>query len=144
MMTQEYHVPQIDVKNYAKFVLQNGTRDEKRDLLACLKSKIFLKKQKIYIDKKRAKEVEQRGDGNRTDLNIGKIAEIGKTKSRNESSVILCLFGSNKFFSTNALGHLGHFAQKKLARHCEGRQNYYTEAGGVYLYTGFSLKYQIV
>ena len=58
MMTQEYHVPQIDVKNYAKFVLQNGTRDEKRDLLACLKSKIFLKKQKIYIDKKRTKEVE--------------------------------------------------------------------------------------
>ena len=58
MMTQEYHVPQVDVKNYAKFVLQNGTRDEKRDLLACLKSKIFLKKQKIYINKKRAKETE--------------------------------------------------------------------------------------
>ena len=70
----------------------------------------------IYIqDKKRAKETDWRREGTRAELNIGKIAEIGKTKSLRSIGVILCLFGSNKLFSTKRIRHLGHLAQKSLA-----------------------------
>lgn len=42
--------PKIDVKEYAKYLLQEGTRDEKREILNCLKNELYLKNQKIFIN----------------------------------------------------------------------------------------------
>jgi site-specific DNA recombinase len=39
----------IDMRGYAKYVLKEGTDAEKRELLACLKSKIVLKQKQIYL-----------------------------------------------------------------------------------------------
>lgn len=39
----------IDIRGYAKYVLKEGTDAEKRELLACLKSKIILKQKQIYL-----------------------------------------------------------------------------------------------
>ena len=38
----------VNIKDYAKYVLKNGTRDEKRELLSCLKTKLYLKGKTIY------------------------------------------------------------------------------------------------
>ena len=38
----------VEIKDYAKYVLKNGTREEKRELLSCLKTKLYLKDQRIY------------------------------------------------------------------------------------------------
>lgn len=38
----EIKIPEMDVRGYAKYVLKNGTADEKRELLGCLKSKLIL------------------------------------------------------------------------------------------------------
>lgn len=43
-------VKDIDIRNYAKFILQEGTMDEKRDLMRCLKSEILLNAKKISIN----------------------------------------------------------------------------------------------
>lgn len=40
----------IDVRNYAKYLLREGTLVEKRELLACLKSKLILKDKKITLE----------------------------------------------------------------------------------------------
>ncbi|MFA5000761.1 MAG: recombinase family protein [Candidatus Paceibacterota bacterium] len=45
-LKDKIEVGEIDIKNYAKFILRDGTNIEKRELLTCLKSKIILK-QKI-------------------------------------------------------------------------------------------------
>ena len=42
---------EIDIRNYAKYVLQEGSIFEKRELLSCLKSKIVLKNKKVYLEK---------------------------------------------------------------------------------------------
>jgi hypothetical protein len=42
-------MPEINVKNYAKYILLEGNKQEKRDLLECLKNKIYLKDKIIYI-----------------------------------------------------------------------------------------------
>ena len=39
-----------DIRNYVKHVINKGTRDEKREILGCLKSKIVLINKKIYLD----------------------------------------------------------------------------------------------
>ena len=39
----------IDVRNYAKYLLKEGTLIEKRELLSCLKSKLILKDKKIFF-----------------------------------------------------------------------------------------------
>lgn len=39
----------VNVKNYAKYILLEGTKQEKRDLLECLKSKIYLKNKSTYL-----------------------------------------------------------------------------------------------
>ena len=44
--------PAIDLKAYAKYVLQNGTREEKREILQYVSGKLFLKDQKVYIERK--------------------------------------------------------------------------------------------
>jgi site-specific DNA recombinase len=42
--------PEIDVKTYAKYILQEGTKEERRELLGCLKDRLTLKNQKIIIE----------------------------------------------------------------------------------------------
>ena len=42
-------VGNIDIRNYAKFILQEGGIDEKRDFLRCLKTGITLNKKKVFI-----------------------------------------------------------------------------------------------
>jgi len=39
----------IDIRNYAKYVLSEGTKEEKRELLECLKSKIILREKTICL-----------------------------------------------------------------------------------------------
>ncbi|MBU1164638.1 hypothetical protein KKA15_03690 [Patescibacteria group bacterium] len=41
--------PTIDIKEYAKYLLQEGTRDEKREILNYLKTELYLKNQKVYL-----------------------------------------------------------------------------------------------
>jgi len=47
----DYKARDIDIRNYAKYLLSEGSIFEKRDLLSCLKSKIFLKDKIIKLDK---------------------------------------------------------------------------------------------
>lgn len=42
-------VKDIDIRNYAKFILQEGAVEEKRDFLGCLKTKIILLNKVISI-----------------------------------------------------------------------------------------------
>jgi len=42
-------VTDVNIKNYAKYILLEGTKQEKRELLECLKSKIHLKEKNIYL-----------------------------------------------------------------------------------------------
>ncbi len=46
---EEIKVDQIDIRNFAKFILHEGENFEKRELLGCLKSKIKLSNKKIYF-----------------------------------------------------------------------------------------------
>ncbi len=41
---------QIDVKMFAKYIIRYGSREEKRALLGCIKTTIFLKDRKIYVE----------------------------------------------------------------------------------------------
>ncbi|MSU54475.1 MAG: recombinase family protein [Candidatus Staskawiczbacteria bacterium] len=47
---KEAHNSDIDVRNYTKYLLREGTLIEKRELLFFLKSKLFLKDKKITIE----------------------------------------------------------------------------------------------
>lgn len=40
MKDEEYRASDVDIRNYAKYVLREGSVFEKRDLLGCLRSKI--------------------------------------------------------------------------------------------------------
>lgn len=46
---QEYHAKDADIRNYAKYLLTEGSMFEKRDLLTCLKSEIVLKDKKVTL-----------------------------------------------------------------------------------------------
>ncbi len=46
---EEYHAKDADIRNYAKYLLTEGSMFEKRDLLTCLKSRISLKNKNIFI-----------------------------------------------------------------------------------------------
>jgi len=48
---ETYHVKDVDIRNYAKYLLTEGSMFEKRDLLGCLKSKIILRGKVIHMDK---------------------------------------------------------------------------------------------
>lgn len=48
----EAQVNQVNIRNYAKYILQEGTRDEKREIMACLDATIFIKDAQIYIKEK--------------------------------------------------------------------------------------------
>jgi hypothetical protein len=41
---------EIDIRNYAKYLLKEGSIIEKRELLTCLKSKLILKDKKITLE----------------------------------------------------------------------------------------------
>lgn len=45
----EYRTKDIDVRNYTKYLLKEGSIFEKRDLLGCLKSEIMLKNKAIFL-----------------------------------------------------------------------------------------------
>ncbi|HSX25316.1 MAG TPA: recombinase family protein [Candidatus Andersenbacteria bacterium] len=49
MGTTPMNAPMVDIRSYAKYVLKEGTREEKRDVLSCLKNNLILKNQIIYI-----------------------------------------------------------------------------------------------
>ena len=40
----------IDIRNYAKYILREGREVEKRELLGCLKGKIILENKRIALD----------------------------------------------------------------------------------------------
>jgi len=40
---------EVDLRNYSKFVLREGAKEEKRELLNCLKIKMNLKDKKISV-----------------------------------------------------------------------------------------------
>ncbi len=42
-------VKEVDIRNYAKFILRKKPIEEKRELLGHLKSKIMLKEKKVYL-----------------------------------------------------------------------------------------------
>ena len=42
-------VKNIDLKNYAKFVLQEGSISEQRELISCLRGEIFVNKKEVYL-----------------------------------------------------------------------------------------------
>lgn len=39
----------VDVRNYAKYILNEGTKEEKRELLSCLKSRLEIKDKMVYL-----------------------------------------------------------------------------------------------
>ncbi len=47
---QEIQIKDVDIRDYAKFILKDGTIEEKRELLTCFKSKIILKDKNIYLN----------------------------------------------------------------------------------------------
>jgi hypothetical protein len=42
-------VKDIDIRNYAKFILLEGGLEEKREFIRCLKSEVFLNNKKISL-----------------------------------------------------------------------------------------------
>ena len=46
---EKVEVGDIDIRNYAKYILQEGLDVEKRELLECLKSKIVMEDKKIHL-----------------------------------------------------------------------------------------------
>lgn len=45
----EIVIKNIDLRNYAKFILQEGSIEEQRELIGCLRSNLYLSKKKIYL-----------------------------------------------------------------------------------------------
>ena len=46
---QQIQIKDVDIRDYAKFILKDGTIEEKRELLTCFKSKIFLKNKQLSL-----------------------------------------------------------------------------------------------
>lgn len=46
---QQIQIKDVDIKDYAKFILKEGSIEEKRELLSCFKSKILLKEKAITL-----------------------------------------------------------------------------------------------
>lgn len=46
---QQIQIKDVDIRDYAKFILKDGSIEEKRELLTCFKSKILLKEKQIYL-----------------------------------------------------------------------------------------------
>jgi hypothetical protein len=48
-LTQRIVVPKVDVRQYAKYILKEGSREEKRELLGCLSSTLYFNGNNIKI-----------------------------------------------------------------------------------------------
>ena len=46
---QHIQIKDVDIRDYAKFILKDGSIEEKRELLTCFKSKILLEEKQIYL-----------------------------------------------------------------------------------------------
>lgn len=57
MLEEQNLIPKIDVQSYAKYVLMNGTREEKRSLLSGLKSGLRLKGRRLYVAKEKKSKI---------------------------------------------------------------------------------------
>ena len=40
---------EADIRKYAKYILANGSKDEKREVLGCLKTKLTIKNKEIFV-----------------------------------------------------------------------------------------------
>lgn len=47
---ETYHAKDTDIRNYAKYLLTEGSMFEKRDLLTCLRSKLLLKEKTLFLN----------------------------------------------------------------------------------------------
>ena len=47
--TEKIEVKEIDIRNYAKYILRDGKDFEKREFLGCLKSRIILNNKTIIL-----------------------------------------------------------------------------------------------
>lgn len=47
--TEKIEVKEVDIRNYAKYILRDGKDFEKRELLGCLKSEIILLDKNITL-----------------------------------------------------------------------------------------------
>jgi hypothetical protein len=47
---EDYKVKDVDIRNYAKYLLTEGSIFEKRDLLTCLKSKLSIIEKKLILN----------------------------------------------------------------------------------------------
>lgn len=50
---EKIKTPNADIKEYAKYLLAEGTKDEKREILSCLKTELHLKNQKVYLKRRK-------------------------------------------------------------------------------------------
>lgn len=48
---EKVKIPNVDIRGYAKYVLREGSNEEKREILSCLKSRIYLAQKKITLEK---------------------------------------------------------------------------------------------
>jgi len=48
----EAQTNQVNIRNYAKYLLMEGTREEKREIMSCLDATICIKDSKIYLNAK--------------------------------------------------------------------------------------------
>jgi len=49
----------IDIRNYAKYILTEGSKDEKRELLSCLRSRLEIKDKTVYLKIQGRNELEK-------------------------------------------------------------------------------------
>lgn len=49
---EKFEVNDIDVRNYARYLLEEGSIEEKREFTRCLKSEIVLKNKMVHINTK--------------------------------------------------------------------------------------------
>ena len=49
MKEEEYRAKDVDIRNYAKYVLNEGSVFEKRDLIGCLRSKVQISNKQIHL-----------------------------------------------------------------------------------------------
>ncbi len=54
--TSQQKMPKVEIKMYAKYILQQGKMEEKRELLSCLRSKLILKEGHVKVAEKQEKQ----------------------------------------------------------------------------------------
>jgi hypothetical protein len=46
----EVEVKELDIRDYAKYILRDGRDYEKRELLSCFKTKVILKEKHVFLN----------------------------------------------------------------------------------------------